>query len=202
MIHTTPMYITNLDATMEHNVGQVIINTNTSAPPNVIPGRVLLVNNELPANLNDVKTFALRLWQQATGTRFQTMPNILKVSQEYTYIEYYDVKVRVERSDNPWEELIDATKEIFIQLRKMDPSVKICVYERAERASDSSFISNLADFQKVNFFNFDKYFYRGEPLPFGGSHTLNVLLTVFLSCSPSPNHRPSKNRVSDKEEKW
>jgi hypothetical protein len=116
VIHMTPMYITNLDATMEHNVGQTIINTNTSALPKEVPGRVMLVNNESTANPNDVETFAVRLRQQATGTRFRTTPTIPKVSQEYTYIGFYDVKVRVEQSDNPWEELIDATKEIFIQL--------------------------------------------------------------------------------------
>jgi hypothetical protein len=60
-------------------------------------------------------------------------------------------------------------------------SVKIFVYERSEQASDESFISNVADFPKANFFNFDKCFYRGAPLPFGGSRTLSVLLTHTMA---------------------
>jgi hypothetical protein len=179
--NTNPTYITNLEATMENNVGQATNTTIPRASPNVTPGRIMIVNNESPANPNDVETFAVRLRQQATGTRFRTTPTTPQVSQEYTYIGYYDVKVRVERSDNPWEELIEATKEIFIQLWKMDPSIKVFVYERAERFSDSSFISNVADFRKVSFFNFDKYFYRGAPLPFGGSRTLNILMTHTMS---------------------
>jgi hypothetical protein len=50
----------------------------------------------------------------------------------------------------------------------MDPSVKIFIYKKAERTKDTSFISNVADFWKVNFFTFDKYFFCGTPLPLGG----------------------------------
>jgi hypothetical protein len=63
----------------------------------------------------------------------------------------------------------------------MDPSLKIFVYERLEQFNDSSFISNAADFRKISFFNFNKYFYWGAPLPFGGSRTLNVLLTHTMA---------------------
>jgi hypothetical protein len=172
-----PTYITNLEATMEQN-STVATTAPTARPPTITtPGRVMLVNNESPANPNDVETFAFRLRQYSSGIRLRSTPAIPKVSQEYVHIGYYDVKVQVERSDNPWEELIDSTKEIFTQLWKMDPSLKIFVYERATRFSDSSFIANLADFRKLNFANFDTYFFRGAPLPFGGSRTLNVLLT-------------------------
>jgi hypothetical protein len=171
-----PTYITNLEATMDHT--QRTTNTmNTPSPSSTATGRVMLVHNESPVNPNNIETFALRLRQYSTGTRLQTTPTIPKVSQEHIHIGYYDVKVRVERSDNPWEELIEATKDIFIQLWKMDPTIKVFVYKRGEQNSDSSCIANVADFWKITFFNFDKYFFRGAPLPFGGSRTLNVLMT-------------------------
>jgi hypothetical protein len=115
------------------------------------------------------------------GIQRRSSPAIPQVSQPYTHIGYYDIKVRLERSENPWEELIDATKEIFIQLWKMDPSIKVYVYEWSERHSNQSFIANTADFRTINFFNFDKFFFRGAPLPLGGSRTVNVLMTHTMA---------------------
>jgi hypothetical protein len=93
---------------------------------------------------------------------------------------YFDVKVKLEKSDDPWDKLIGLTKDVFVQLWKMDPSIKIFVYKRSARIHDASFIANVADFRKVNFFNFEKYFFRGAPLPLGGSRTLNVLMTYTV----------------------
>jgi hypothetical protein len=174
---TNPTYITNLEATMEHQATTATNTTSVQSPPTTVPGRVMLIDNQSPANPNDVETFALRLRQYSTGTRFRTAPTTPKVSQEHVYIGYFDVKVRVEKSDNPWEELIESTRDIFTQLWKADSSIKIFVYERALRFSDSSFISNATDFRKLTFANFDTYFFRGAPLPLGGSRTLNVLMT-------------------------
>jgi hypothetical protein len=176
-INTNPTYITNLEATMEQNSTTTPSTTNTRSPTRTVPGRVMLVDNVSMANPNDVDTFAIRLRQYATGTRFRTKPTIPKVSQEYIHIGYYNVKVKVERSESPWEELIEATSDVFTQLWKTDPTIKIFVYERAARFSDLSFIANASNLRKLTFANFDSYFFRGAPLPFGGSRTLNVLLT-------------------------
>jgi hypothetical protein len=99
------------------------------------------------------------------GTNFQMVPATPVVSQPYTQIGYFDIKVKLERSDNPWDELIGLTKDIFIQLWKMDPTIKIFVYKKKERVKDPSYIAVAADFWKVNFFTFDKYFFWGAPLP-------------------------------------
>jgi hypothetical protein len=106
-----PTYITNLEATMEHNSTAAPSTTNIQSPVSIVPGRVVLVDNESPANPNDVETFALRLCQYSTGTRIQMTPTIPKVSQEYIHIGYYDVKVRVKCSNNPWEELFGPVME-------------------------------------------------------------------------------------------
>jgi hypothetical protein len=89
------------------------------------PGRIMLVDNVSTANPNNVDTFAICLRQYGTGTLFQTKPTIPKVSQEYIHIGYYNVKVKVERSESPWEELIEATSDVFTQLWKTDPTIKI-----------------------------------------------------------------------------
>jgi aryl-phospho-beta-D-glucosidase BglC (GH1 family) len=102
------------------------------------------------------------------------------VSQPYTHIGYFDIKVKLERSDDPWDKLIGATKDIFIQLWKMDLSIKIFVYKKSECIKDPSYIANASDSRKVNFFCFDKYFFWGAPLPLGGSRTLNVLMTYTV----------------------
>jgi hypothetical protein len=150
------------------------INTNSTTTTTT---RTLLVDNISPANPNDVETFAIRTRQQHRGTNFRATPVIPTVSQPYTYIGYFDIKVKLEKSEEPWEELIGATKDIVSQLWKMDPSIKIFIYQKLDRLHDQSFISNAADFRKLNFANFDKYFFRGAPLPLGGSRTLNVLMT-------------------------
>jgi hypothetical protein len=137
----------------------------------------MLVDNISPVNPNNVKTFAIRTRQQNRGTIFRSVPATPLVCQPYTHIGYFDIKVKLERSDDPWDELIGATKDIFIQLWKMDPTIKIFVYEKAEQIKDPSYIANATDFRKINFFTFDKYFFWGAPLPLGGSQTLNVLMT-------------------------
>jgi hypothetical protein len=138
VINRNPAYITNLEATMD-NTQRTTNTMNTPSPSSTATGRVMLVHNESPANPNDVESFAIRLRQYSTGTRLRSAPTIPKVSQEYIHIGYYDIKVRVEQSDNPWEELIESTKDIFIQLWKADPTIKVFVYERGERNSDSSY---------------------------------------------------------------
>jgi hypothetical protein len=157
------------------------INNTANGTPNTqinnITTRTLLVNNESPANPNDVETFALRIRQQSMGTRLRSAPITPLVSQPYTHIGYFDIKVKLERSDDPWDELIGVTKEVMGQLWKADSSIKVFAYEKAERTGNPAFIANVADFRKINFFNFDKFFYRGAPLPLGGSRTLNVLMT-------------------------
>jgi hypothetical protein len=157
------------------------MNNTANGTPNTqinnITTRTLLVNNESPANPNDVETFALRIRQQSMGTRLRLVPITPIVSQPYTHIGYFDIKVKLERSDDPWDELIGVTKEVMGKLWKADSSIKVFAYEKAERTGNPTFIANGADFRKINFFNFDKFFYRGAPLPLGGSRTLNVLMT-------------------------
>jgi hypothetical protein len=65
----------------------------------------------------------------------------------------------------------------------MDPSIKIFIYQKIDRIHDQSFLANAADFRKLSFANFDKYFFRGAPLPLGGSRTLNVLMTHTVEFS-------------------
>jgi hypothetical protein len=78
---------------MEHHATTATNTANIRSPASNVSGRVLLVDNQSPANPNDVETFALRLRQYSTGTRLRTAPTIPKVSQEYVHIGYYDVKV-------------------------------------------------------------------------------------------------------------
>jgi hypothetical protein len=170
----------NQTTTTTNNTSQIGTNVTNTTPTSAITTRTMLVDNISPVNPNDVETFAIRTRQQQRGTNFRSAPATPVVSQPYTHIGYFDIKVKLERSDDPWDELIGATKDIFIQLWKMDPSIKIFVYEKSERIKDPSFIANAADFRKVNFFCFDKYFFRGAPLPLGGSRTLNVLMTYTV----------------------
>jgi hypothetical protein len=168
----------NQTTTTTNNTGQTTNANNTTFTANITT-RTMLVDNISPANPND----AIRTRQQHRGTNFRSVPTTPIVSQPYTHIGYFDIKVKLERSDDPWDELLGATKDIFIQLWKMDPSIKIFVYEKSERIKDPSYIANAADFRKVNFGCFDKYFFRGAPLPLGGSRTLNVLMTYTVDFS-------------------
>jgi hypothetical protein len=187
---TTQTTITNNSNTAYNNPNQTTITTNSISQINTnvnnttntssITTRTLLVDNVSPENPNDVETFAIRTRQHQRGTNFRSAPTTPVVSQPYTHIGYFDIKVKLERSNDPWDELIGATKDIFIQLWKMDPSIKIFIYEKAERTKDPSYIANAVDFRKVNFFCFDKYFFRGAPLPLRGSRTLNVLMTYTV----------------------
>jgi hypothetical protein len=126
--------------TINTNLTSATINSTTTFT------RTLLVDNISTANPNDVETFAIRSRQIQRGTKFRSVPDTPSVSQPYTHIGYFDVKVKLEKSDDPWDELIDSTKEIFVQLWKMDPSIKIFIYERSARFHDASFIANVADF--------------------------------------------------------
>jgi hypothetical protein len=155
-------------------------NATNNIPPMTTLTRTVLVDNVSPANPNDVETFAIRSRQVQRGTKFRSVPDTPTVSQPYTHIGYFDVKVKLEKSDDPWDELIGSTKEVFVQLWKMDPSIKIFVYERIARIHDASFIASAADFRKITFHNYEKYFFRGAPLPLGGSRTLNVLMTYTV----------------------
>jgi hypothetical protein len=156
---------------------------NNTTPTITTTFRTVLVDNVSTVNPNDVDTFAIRTRQHRSSTIFRSTPATPIVSQPYTHIGYFDIKVKLERSDDPWDELIGSTKDIFIQLWKMDPSIKIFVYEKSERIKDQSFLANATDFRKVSFANFDKYFFRGAPLPLGGSRTLNVLMTYTVDFS-------------------
>jgi hypothetical protein len=173
----TPIATNNHTYPVLNNANHQTINVTNSNPPMTTLTRTFLVDNASPANPNDVETFAIRSRQLQRGTKFRAVPDTPTVSQPYTHIGYFDVKVKLEKSDDPWDELIGSTKEVFVQLWKMDPSIKIFVYERSARIHDASFIANAADFRKVTFHNYEKYFFRGAPLPLGGSRTLNVLMT-------------------------
>jgi hypothetical protein len=157
--------ISNPTTTTTNTIGQISTIVNNTTPTNAITTRTLLVDNISPVNPNDVETFAIRTRQQQKGTNFRSVPATPVVSQPYTHIGYFDIKVKLERSDDPWDKLIGATKDIFIQLWKMDPSIKIFVYEKSERIEDPSYIANAAD------------------LPLGGSRTLNVLMTYTVDFS-------------------
>jgi hypothetical protein len=171
---------TNRTTTYTSNAGHTTTNVSNINATTTTTTRTMLVDNVAPENPNDVETFAVRIRQQPRGTIFRAKPDTPTVSQPYTHIGYFDIKVKLEKSEEPWEELIGSTKDIFIQLWKMDPSIKIFVYKRSARIHDATFITNAADFWKVNFFNFEKYFFRGAPLPLGGSRTLNVLMTYTV----------------------
>jgi hypothetical protein len=133
-------------STTANNITPTIRTTQNNTTPTITTTfRTVLVDNVSPVNPNDVETFAIQTRQHRNSTIFRSTPTTPTVSQTYTHIGYFDIKVKLERS------------------------------------KDQSFLANAADFRKVSFGNFDKYFFWGAPLPLGGSRTLNVLMTYTVN---------------------
>jgi hypothetical protein len=178
----------------ENNLNESMISTETFAsndtslvhkepPPTIHPivnPGTFLVTNPAPYNPNDIESTVLRLRPAPATTKWRTQPDPPVVSKPDTYIGYYDMKIQVEASTTPWLELIDATKNIMMELWKWDPAMTVFVYEKKERMKDDSCISCEDDFQKINFRNYSTYFYKGAPLPKSGFRTANVLMTHSL----------------------
>jgi hypothetical protein len=93
------------------------------------------------------------------------------------YVGYYDIKVQLNKSTNPWEEVIEAFREAMILLWSRDPTIKVFIFNASERRSNHSFIGKESDFEDLKKYDFLKYFHRGIPLNKGGPRTAKVLMT-------------------------
>jgi hypothetical protein len=131
------------------------------------------------------------LRQQMMEVRVQYQSDIPTVSVPNRYVGYYDIKVQLNKSTNPWEEVIEAFCEAMLILWSSDPSVKIFVFDSGDRRSDHSFIGKDDDFVDIRKFDFLKFFNQGIPLNKSGPRTAKVLMahakdfnTIMEFCGP------------------
>jgi hypothetical protein len=143
-------------------------------PNNRINQAVIVDRNYNP---NEDETHSIALRQQMMEVRVRYQPDAPTVSCPYRYIGYYDIKVQLSKSTNPWEEVIESFREAMLILWSSDPSIKIFVFDSVDRRSDHSFIGKEDDFVDICKFQFLKFFNRGIPLNKGGPQTAKVLMT-------------------------
>jgi hypothetical protein len=128
-------------------------------------------------NPNEDESHSIALRQQMMEVRVRYQSDIPQVSEPSRYVGYYDIKVHLNKSTNPWEEVIEAFCEAMIILWSSDPTVKVYVFHEVDRRTDCSFIGKESDFVDIRKFDFLKFFHRGIPLSKSGPRTAKVLMS-------------------------
>jgi hypothetical protein len=128
-------------------------------------------------NPNEDESYSIALRQQMMEVRVRYHSDIPRVRDANQNLGYYDIKVHLNKSTNPWEEVIEAYREAMIILWSSDPTIKIHVFNDIDRRSDHSFIGKEDDFVDIRKFDFLKFFSRGIPLSKSGPRTAKVLMS-------------------------
>jgi hypothetical protein len=143
-------------------------------PNNRINQSIIVDRNYNP---NEDESHSIALRQQTMEVRVRYQPDPARVSVPNSFVGYYDIKVHLNKSTNPWEEVIEAFREAMLILWESDPTIKIFVFKEEDRRNDHSFIGKEEDFVDIRKFDFLKFFSRGIPLSKSGPRTAKVLMS-------------------------
>jgi hypothetical protein len=128
-------------------------------------------------NPNEDESHSIALRQQTMEVRVRYQSDVPRVHNPNNFVGYYDVKVQLNKSANPWEEVIEAFREAMIILWSSDPTIKIHVFDATNRRNDHSFIGKEDDFVDIRKADFLKFFSQGIPLSKSGPRTAKVLMS-------------------------
>jgi hypothetical protein len=143
--------------------------------PNIRINQSVIVDRSYNPNEDEAHSIALR--QQTMEVRVRYQSDEPRIHNPNQLIGYYDIKVHLNKSTNPWEEVIEAFWEAMIILWSSDPTIKIHVFDGVNRRSDHSFIGKEDDFVDIRKVDFLKFFSRGIPLSKSGPRTAKVLMS-------------------------
>jgi hypothetical protein len=134
--------------------------------PNNRINQSIIVDRNYNPNEDESHSIALRQQMMEVRVRHQSDRPLTHVPNRY--VGYYDIKVQLNKSTNPWEEVIKAFREAMILLWSRDSTIKIFVFDSTDRRTDHSFIGKESNFTDIRKYDFLKYFHQGIPLNKGG----------------------------------
>jgi hypothetical protein len=97
-------------------------------------------------NPNKDRSHSIALRQQMMEVRVSYQLDTPIVRDTNQIVAYYDIKVHLNKSTNPWEEVIKRFCEAMIILWGSDPTIKIHVFNKVDQRNDHSFIGKEDDF--------------------------------------------------------
>jgi hypothetical protein len=181
MISTASSGLFGEESGMDEEINNMVLPTTLQGATNYqfIPNNRINQSEIVDRNYNpnEDETHSIALRQQMMEVRVRYQSDLPRVSEPYRYVGYYDIKVHLNKSTNPWEEVIEAFCEAMLILWGSDPTIKIFVFKEDDRRNDHSFIGKEEDFIDIRKFDFLKFFSRGIPLSKSGPRTAKVLMT-------------------------
>jgi hypothetical protein len=107
---------------------QVVLNQQPIS--NVRINQSLIVNCKYNPKEDESHSNALR--QQMLEVRIRYQSDIPRVRDPNRFVGYYDIKVHLDKSTNPWEEVIEAFCEMMVILWSSDLTIKIYVFNEVD----------------------------------------------------------------------
>jgi hypothetical protein len=143
------------------------------------------VNSAINArfNPNEDERYLMAICQQTVPYRVRSHLNEPVVKWPEAHVSYYDLKVKLRPSTEPWKEVVHAFTELLNLAWSIDSTIKIFIYLGKERANNDSFICKPEDMKDLENKDFLKYFEQGYPLPEGGFRLAKVVMTHDQSLS-------------------
>jgi hypothetical protein len=143
------------------------------------------VNSSINArfNPNEDENYSMAIRQQTASYRVRSHVDEPIVKWPEKYIGYYDLKVKLRPSTDPWKEVANAFMELLNLAWSIDSTIKIFIYSAKERAENDDFIGKPDDMKDLANKDLLKFFERGYPLPEGGFRSAKVVMTHDQSLS-------------------
>jgi hypothetical protein len=137
------------------------------------------VNSSINArfNPNEDENYSMAIRQQTASYRVRSHLDEPIVKWPEKYIGYYDLKVKLRPSTDPWKEVANAFMELLNLAWSIDSTIKIFIYSSKERAENDDFIGKPDDMKDLANKDLLKFFERGYPLPEGGFRSAKVVMT-------------------------
>jgi hypothetical protein len=158
------------------------------------------VNSSINArfNPNEDENYSMAIRQQTASYRVRSHLEEPLVKWPETYVGYYDLKVKLRPSTDPWKEVVNAFMELLNLAWSIDSTIKIFIYSAKERIDNEAFIGKPDDMKDLANKDFLKFFDRGYPLPEGGLRSAKVVMTHDQSLSEIMNCIGSTLKRSDR----